>query len=125
MTAKAPYTSTCTSARHRISRFQDSSGKCCPGCASRARNSKEPTCGSRLRNWSIPPWAAKSTVSGEGEEDTTMGRYLCMYVALAVAAPGLFGQAKPQDPSPAAAAPQQQVPVQPRLRRGLESYAER
>jgi hypothetical protein len=44
-----------------------------------------------------------------------------MYVALAVAAPGLFSQAKPQDQSPAAASQQQQVPVQPRLRRYQES----
>ena len=50
-----------------------------------------------------------------------MGRHMCMYVALAVAAPGLFSQAKPQDPSPAAASQQQQVPVQPRLRRYQES----
>ena len=50
-----------------------------------------------------------------------MGRYLCMYVALAVAAPGLFSQAKPQDPSPAAASQQQQMTVQPRLRRYQES----
>ena len=50
-----------------------------------------------------------------------MGRYLCMYVALAVAASGLFGQAKPQDQSTTAASQQQQVPVQPRLHRYQES----
>src|SRR5579872_7262599 len=115
MTARAHCTSTCTFARHRISRSRDLIGRCCHGCAIRAPNSKEPTCGSRRPNWSIPPWLAESTVSGEGEEDTMMRRYLYLYFALVAVDPAVSAQTTSQGQSAAPAG------AQPQLRRRQES----
>src|ERR1700738_2609574 len=119
---KALCISTCTSARHRISHSLDSIGKYCPGSGTRAQNSKEPTCGSRLRNWSIPRWAERSTVLGEGEEDRAMHRNVFVFVALMAVYPALIGQTRPQDRPWAPVSPQQQqAPAQPLRRRHQES----
>src|SRR5690349_1561075 len=60
-------------------------------------------------------------VSGEGEEDTMMRRYLYLYFTLAAVNPAAFAQTIPQDQSALPASHQQQAPGQTQLRQRQES----